>query len=82
MTSLEDKQFIESLDNMTQTQLVNLDSEALCLHIRQLIHIIRNIDLISVRPVGPQTVLRVESSLPPASVIMTDEKKKVGRAYD
>lgn len=78
MITLEDRQLIKNLDNMTQAQLINLAPEALCLHIRQLIHVIRNMDLV---PVGPQAVLRVESSLPPASII-TGEKKKAGRAYD
>lgn len=79
----EQNQLIDSLTDMGDDQIVGLSKEALCIKIRQLLVIITEFDLrVVVKPVGPERVVRVESSLPPDPTVVVEKKKYVGRAYD
>lgn len=79
----EENQLIDSLADMDDSQITSLSKEALCMNIRQLLVIIAKLDLrVVVKPVGPERVLRVESSLPPDPTVVVEKKKEVGRGYD
>lgn len=79
----EENKLIDSLANMSDSQIVNLSKEVLCVNIKQLLVIIAKLDLrVVTKPVGPVRVLRVESSLPPDPTIVVEKKKEVGRAHD
>lgn len=82
MTNEENK-LIDSLSDMDDTQIASLSKEALCMNIRQLLVIIAELNFpIAIKPVGPERVLRVESSLPPDPIVVVSKKKEVGRAHD
>ena len=79
----EERQLIDTLDGMDDTQIAGLSEELLCKNIRQLLVIIAKRDLQVVsKPIGPERVLRVESSLPPDPIVVVEKKREVGRAYD
>ena len=82
MTNEENK-LIDSLGDMSNDQISGLSQEVLCIKIRQLLVIIAKLDLrVVVKPIGPERVLRVESSLPPDPAIVVEKKGRAGRAYD
>ena len=79
----EEKQLIDTLADMDDTQIADLSGELLCKNIRQLLAIIAKLDLRElVKPVGPKRVLRVESSLPPDPTTVVEKGRRPGRAYD
>lgn len=79
----ENNQLIDSLEDMDDNQIISLSKEDLCMNIRQLLVIIAKLDLrVVFKPIGPERVLRVESSLPPDPTVVVEKKKEVGRAHD
>lgn len=66
----EKRQLIETLADMDDTQIADLSRQLLCKNIRSLLAIIAELDL----PVGPERVLRVESSLPLDPIIVVEKK--------
>lgn len=82
MTNVQ-KKLIDSLDEMSDAQIISLSKKALCMNIRQLLVIIAELDSAVVfRPSGPTRVMKAESSLLPDPIIITEEKKRAGRSYD
>lgn len=82
MTNEENK-LIASLGDMSNDQISDLSQEALCIKIRQLLVIIAGLDLrVAIKPVGPERVLRVDSSLPPEPTVVVEKNRRAGRAYD
>lgn len=78
----EEKQLVTKLGHMNVEQMHVLSQDVLCDNIRQLLEIIHNMSFGITKTVGPERVLRVESSLPPEPTIVVEKKKEVGRAYD
>ena len=78
----EEKQLVTKLGHMSVEQMNALSQDVLCINIRQLLKIIHNMSFGPIKPVGPERVLSVESSLPPEPTIVVEKKKEVGRAHD
>ena len=79
----EERQLIDSLADMDDAQIAGLSGELLCKNIRQLLAIISELDLrVVIKPVGPERVLRTESSLPQDPIVVVHKRKEVGRAHD
>lgn len=79
----EEQKLVTSLKHMAVEEANTLNQDTLYTYIGQLLKIIAKLDLrVVVKPVGPERVLRVESSLPPDPTIVVERKKDVGRAHD
>ena len=79
----EEKQLVMKLGHMSVEEMsVVISQDVLCVNIKKLLDIIANMSFGPTKPVGPERVLRVESSLPPDPTIVVEKKKEAGRAHD